>query len=73
MVVDVAFAEHPVSAGSWSMGFTKGSSGLVGDEVVGANRSDLQFQLTVIPKLYDGIAPDVPLAVQVSVGALTGR
>ena len=68
MVVEVALAEYPVKAGSWTMGFTIGSSGFAGDVVTGAYLSDLQSQLTVIPKLYDEIPPDVAVAVQVSVG-----
>ena len=55
------------------MGFRIGSFVLAGDVVIGAYRSDVQLQLTVIPRLYDEITPDVAVALQVSVGWPTGR
>ena len=73
MVVEVALAEHPIKAGSWTMRFTIGSSVVGGDVVTGAYLSDLQSQLTVIAKLYDEIPADVAVAVQVGVGWLSGR
>ena len=54
------------------MGLKK-SFDLVGDDMVEANRSDLQFRRSVILRLYDGIASDMAVAVQVSVDVLTGR
>ena len=51
VVVEVAFASHPVRAGSCIIGFGSGISAVTVHVVNGAYFSSAQFQLTIMSRL----------------------